>query len=293
MHVLGLGYVVIGARQPREWLSFGPEVLGMQLAGIDSTDTVRLRMDEQAYRFLVQPADRDGLLFFGWELPSAEALRDAETELSAAGMAVSCATAEECEARQVQALLRCADPAGYSLELYSGMARAETPFTPGRPISGFRTGDLGLGHLVIGAPDLDRARDFYLERMGFRVSDFYGDRIVFLHCNQRHHSLGLVRAAVGLRHIMLEVNELDDVGTGFDVCQSRGILTRALGRHTNDWMFSFYLMTPASFEIEYGCNGRIVDDATWQVAELTQTSFWGHQHLSDRSTTRLPEAAVR
>jgi extradiol dioxygenase len=291
MHVIGLGYVGISARVAQAWTSFGPEVLGMQLASAD--DALRLRMDDRAYRFLIQPGADDRLAFIGWELASLDDLADAEAELTAAGIPVSRASSSECDARQVEGLLRCADPAGYRLELFSGMHKAPTPFTPGRPISGFRTGDIGLGHIVIGTPELDVARDFYMSLFGFKISDFYGDRIVFLHCNQRHHSLGVVRAPVGLRHIMLEVNEIDDVGTGFDVCRARGVLTRALGRHTNDWMFSFYLMTPSSFEIEYGCNGRVVDDATWQVAELTQTSFWGHQRVSEQSSTRLPEPATR
>ncbi len=291
MQVIGLGYVGISARDTQAWTSFGPEVLGMQL--VPGDDGVRLRMDDRAYRFLIRPGADDGLGFIGWELASLDDLAAAEAELGAAGVPVSRASASECDARQVAGLLRCVDPAGYQLELFSGMHNAPAPFTPGRPISGFRTGQMGLGHVVIGAPELEAARDFYLRLFGFKLSDFYGDRIVFLHCNPRHHSLGLVRAPVGLRHIMLEVNEIDDVGTGFDVCQSRGVLTRALGRHTNDWMFSFYLMTPARFEIEYGCNGRVIDDATWHVAELTQTSFWGHQHMSEHSSTRLPERATR
>jgi 3,4-dihydroxy-9,10-secoandrosta-1,3,5(10)-triene-9,17-dione 4,5-dioxygenase len=35
-----------------------------------------------------------------------------------------------------------------------------------------------------------------------------------------------------------------------------------LGTHTDDRMTSFYLRTPSGFEIEYGCGGRFVDDAS-------------------------------
>jgi 2,3-dihydroxybiphenyl 1,2-dioxygenase len=293
MQVTRLGYVAIDARDPRAWLSFGPEVLGLQVAATDPDGSIRLRMDEAAYRLLIVPAAADGLAAIGWEVASADALRAAEAELGELGVATERASDAECALHQVGGLVRCTDPAGYRVELFWGMQQPSSAFRPGRPITGFRTGELGLGHIVVGAPQFEATRDFYVDLLGFRLSDFVSDRIVFLHCNPRHHSLGLVHAPFGLRHIMLEVNEIDDVGTGYDVCQSRGVLTRALGRHTNDWMFSFYVMTPSTFEIEYGCNGRSVDDATWQVQELTQTSFWGHQHLSEQSTTRLPEPAAR
>ena len=51
---------------------------------------------------------------------------------------------------------------------------------------------------------------------------------------------------------------------------------RALGRHANDEMVSFYVRTPGGFDIEYGTGGRLVDDATWVCRETTAVSLWGH-----------------
>jgi hypothetical protein len=50
-----------------------------------------------------------------------------------------------------------------------------------------------------------------------------------------------------------------------------------LGRHTNDHMTSFYLQTPAGFQIEYGYGGRLIDDRTWQVHTCNAASTWGHR----------------
>lgn len=77
---------------------------------------------------------------------------------------------------------------------------------------------------------------------------------------------------------MLEVSSLDDVGSTHDVCLERGVpIVSSLGRHTNDHMTSFYLETPAGFQIEYGTGGRLIDDRTWQVQTYDAASTWGHR----------------
>jgi 3,4-dihydroxy-9,10-secoandrosta-1,3,5(10)-triene-9,17-dione 4,5-dioxygenase len=53
-----------------------------------------------------------------------------------------------------------------------------------------------------------------------------------------------------------------------------------LGEHTNDHMTSFYVTTPSGFQIEYGCNGLVVDDDTWQVAHYDAISTWGHKYIA-------------
>jgi 3,4-dihydroxy-9,10-secoandrosta-1,3,5(10)-triene-9,17-dione 4,5-dioxygenase len=82
----------------------------------------------------------------------------------------------------------------------------------------------------------------------------------------------------GCVHMMLEVNDVDEVGR----CNDRRIaadvkLTGTLGRHANDHMVSFYMRSPSGFDIEIGAEGRIVDDwSAYQVFESTVPSFWGH-----------------
>jgi 3,4-dihydroxy-9,10-secoandrosta-1,3,5(10)-triene-9,17-dione 4,5-dioxygenase len=78
-------------------------------------------------------------------------------------------------------------------------------------------------------------------------------------------------------HLMIEVAALDDVGAALDRCARRGApVSGTLGRHANDHMVSFYVRTPGGFDIEYGTDGRLVDDATWISRETTAVSLWGH-----------------
>ena len=109
--------------------------------------------------------------------------------------------------------------------------------------------------------------------LGFTLSDRVDEefmKVRFYHCNGRHHSLAVaqVPGKVGLNHLMLEVRSLDDVGTGLDLAKQAGVpVLRGLGRHTNDLMTSFYMLTPSSFQIEYGFGGIVVDDLTWVAVD--------------------------
>jgi 3,4-dihydroxy-9,10-secoandrosta-1,3,5(10)-triene-9,17-dione 4,5-dioxygenase len=50
---------------------------------------------------------------------------------------------------------------------------------------------------VLGTPCLAESIAFYVDLLGFRVSDYWrpgDDDVVFLHCNPRHQSVALVAA---------------------------------------------------------------------------------------------------
>ena len=108
--------------------------------------------------------------------------------------------------------------------------------------------------------------------------------MVFLHCDPRHHSLALVPAdQAALYHFMLEMNTLDDVGYTLDRHAETGTpISAGLGKHTNDHMISFYSVSPSGFDVEIGCGGRLIDDRTWTVTQLTKPSYWGHRPPESR-----------
>ena len=161
---------------------------------------------------------------------------------------------------------------------------AEDPFVPGRPISGFNTGPLGMGHAVLHVREVDRLLPFYRDLLDFHVSD-YGLSpypLYFFHVNGRHHSFAMVGSGQsGFHHFMVEFRNLDDVGQGYDLAQlEEGRVAYTLGRHTNDYMTSYYANSPSGFFVENGWGGRVIDPATWEPHETTDgPSFWGHERL--------------
>lgn len=285
MQIRSLGYLGVGSARAKEFETFGPEVLGTPL-WTEPKDGVYLRLDERAYRIAVHPAERDELLYVGWEVSGPAAFAEAADHLARAGVAVERGSAELCKARHVEGVLVFRDPWGMRHEIFYGQ-RSLLSFRPTRDISGFVTGDLGLGHFVLVLPDLQAATRFLVDVLGFRVSDFIDMPfpLAFFHCNPRHHTIAvgqIPQPLVGLHHIMLEVKDLNDVGTTYELCKKLGLsFAMDLGRHTNDKMMSFYVRTPGGFEIEYGWGGLLIDDSVWQVTRLALPSFWGHRPAAD------------
>jgi extradiol dioxygenase len=280
--VNSLGYVGVQSEDPQRWAGFAANILGMQPLDGEG-GSVQLRMDGRHHRVSVEKGPAEGGAYYGWEVDDAVALDRAASELDVAGVAVQNGNAQEIEGRRVAGMIHFTDPAGHRVEIFCGQADGDGQFTPTRDISGFVTGDLGMGHIVLLVPELAPAQRFYQDVMGFKLSDYMNVpfRAAFMHTNPRHHSLALLEVgATALHHFMVECNDMDDVGRGFDVVQKQGVPVAAtLGRHSNDDMFSFYMMTPSGFQTEYGWGGRLVDE-DWKPFELTAgPSIWGHAGL--------------
>ncbi|MCH2172692.1 VOC family protein [Myxococcota bacterium] len=283
MDIRGLGYLAIASSDLGAWERFACEVLGLMRNPLLSSDeALYLRMDERPYRVVVETSDADRFSCAGWQVSGPDDFEQACAELEAAGVGLERGTADQCDRRRVHDLVRLQDPSGNTLEIFHGSIYEHTPFVSPAATSGFVTGDLGMGHIVIPAPAYDECLAFYTEVLGFRRSDFMQMgpmTITFLHCNARHHSLALMSAESpnGLFHFMAEAKTLDDVGYALDRVQGADLhLSSTLGRHTNDQMTSFYVRSPSGFDVEFGCGGILVDDATWTTGEITAPSFWGH-----------------
>lgn len=283
MKVRTLGYVVIGVRDLEAWRRFACDVLGlMATPAPDGEGALHLRADDRPVRIRVERSDTEAFLAAGWEMADRAAFDDAVDGLKAAGVEVEIGSDELLATRCARAVARFRDPAGNPHELYCGTVFDHKPFVSPVGGAGFETGVLGMGHVALHAPELDACQEFFTKALGFRVSDRMGGsmRMAFLRCNPRHHSLAFASLGnpPGLVHFMLETKTLDDVGYALDRVQAAGHhLSASLGRHTNDRMVSFYVRSPSGFDVEIGCGGLHVDDATWTTGEITAPSFWGHR----------------
>ncbi len=289
-----LGYVGFGSDDLDDWRQFGTELVGLQ-AVERSASLLAFRMDDRKQRIVIDRAMPDGARFFGWEVADAAALEALAARLETAGVAVIAEPRALADTRRVRGLISFRDPAGNRLEAFYGAEIDDTPFCPGRSISGFRTGALGVGHAVLTVENIDAVMPFYVDLLGFRLSDYMQKpfRAYFFHINARHHSLALIETGRnGMHHLMVELFSLDDVGQSYDVALSQqervGV---TLGRHTNDLMTSFYAKTPSSFMVECGWGGRDIDPPSWQPFELRDgPSLWGHERVwlppADREVAR-------
>jgi len=292
MGIRSLGYLRIEATDMAKWREYGLKVLGMVEGEGPDPEALYLRMDDFPYRLVIYPGETDRLGQIGWETANAEELDEVRHRLDAHGVPYKEATAEQLAERRVYEMISFTDPSGNTCEAFHGIAlqhrRVVSPYG-----HHFVTGEQGLGHVVLSTHDDEASLRFYRDVLGFRLRDSMrlppqsvgrpedGDPawLRFFGCNPRHHSLAFLPMPTpsGIVHLMVEVGNTDDVGLCLDRAQRRKVpMSATLGRHVNDLMLSFYMQTPGGFDVEFGCEGRQVDDDTWIARESTAVSLWGH-----------------
>jgi 2,3-dihydroxybiphenyl 1,2-dioxygenase len=294
MSFQGLGYAGFGSGALDDWRAFGTGMVGLQ-AVERSPSLLAFRMDDRKQRIVIDRSMPEGTRFFGWEVADAAALDALAARLERHQVNVVAEPQTLADNRRVGGLISFRDPAGNRLEAFYGAEIDDTPFSPGRSISGFRTGPLGLGHAVLTVESIDAMMPFYVDVLGFGLSDYILKpfRAFFFHVNARHHSLALIETGTnGMHHLMVELFSLDDVGQCYDIALSQqDRVSVTLGRHTNDLMTSFYAKTPSAFMIECGWGGKEIDPPTWQPVEMHHgPSLWGHERVwlppEDREVAR-------
>ncbi|MDX3101902.1 VOC family protein [Nonomuraea angiospora] len=111
-----------------------------------------------------------------------------------------------------------------------------------------------LGHCVIGTTDLSTSMRFFVDGLGFKVSDYMGAKAAFLRCSVEHHNVLLMAAPVNfMHHSSWEVDDIDEIGRGA-VDMLEGHPERhiwGLGRHYAGANFFWYLKDPAGNFCEY------------------------------------------
>lgn len=288
MKIDQLGYLVVQSTDIGKWRHFATEVIGM--AASDGPDgELYLKIDQRHHRIVVVPGERDGLLACGWETRSEAQFQALRDKLIAADVHLSDADEALCGQRKVSAMFSCTDPSGNRLEVYWGPVSDFTRFVSPAGVPSFVTGGMGMGHVVLPAMNFDATAAFWKDLFGFGLSDILHvpigmpkpSRIHFMHCNPRQHSLALAEMPnpSGCVHMMLEVPDMDEVGRALDrVDAHKAPLVATLGRHVNDDMISFYVLTPGGFALEFGCGGMVKDwEREHTVFETTRGSHWGHR----------------
>jgi 3,4-dihydroxy-9,10-secoandrosta-1,3,5(10)-triene-9,17-dione 4,5-dioxygenase len=294
MPVRSLGYVRIGTEDIDAWRQFGGGFLGMMEDKGDNPTSLYYRMDDHPSRLVISVAAENKVEAIGLQVFGKEELAELVAAVEQTGTKVTPLDAAECRDRRVTEAVRFDDPAGNPLELFWGVALSHTEVqTP--TVSSFVTGEQGMGHVVVTAPDGPAAYAFYTEVLGFRPRNTLRlpgppaadgtpqfETLWFLGCNARHHTVGILPmpGPGRLVHFMVEGGMLDDVGRAWDRAEKLKVpVMQTLGRHTNDKMVSFYVISPGGFAVEVGYDGlRVTGDEP--VYEITEGAFWGHKFIN-------------
>ena len=165
--------------------------------------------------------------------------------------------------------LRFTDPGGTDIELYSGMyTRGVAPVPNGVKLQKFLHG----GWETTNWAETTR---FYQEALGFKASDWIGERVGFFRAaDQFHHSLVLISSNRSVfNHYCVQVESLDDVMRARNNAVKHGVKLRDdLLKHAPSGSIGVYLKDEErGFAVEF-CTGhrQIVDaDHTPRILPMT------------------------
>ena len=246
------------------------------------------RLDEASQRLVVTAGKADDLRAIGVECRDDATLDRLLSRAAEAGFSARESGAALRSSRRVRRLYTLNDPAGNAVELHAGAEVAADPFRSALFPGGFRTGEAGLGHAVLNSPLREEMERFYVQALGFAVTESLAARSgpievhgTFLHCNRRHHSIALFDLPVRkrLHHFMLQASELRAVGAASERARQLGVpFSLGLGQHPDpDGTVSFYGVTPSGFDFEIGAQSNEIEPAGWQPLRTDVASTWGHK----------------
>ena len=140
-----------------------------------------------------------------------------------------------------------------------------------------------LSHVVIGSPDAATSRRFFIEGIGFRVSDeMPGGIASFLRCSTDHHNLLVQSGPVPyLHHTAWEMDDVDAVGRAAAamVASDPARHVWGLGRHGIGSNYFWYLRDPGGAFAEYTSDlDAVTEDEAWKVAASVRVhplAAWG------------------
>ncbi|MGZ8347858.1 MAG: VOC family protein [Allosphingosinicella sp.] len=127
-----------------------------------------------------------------------------------------------------------------------------------------------ISHIVLHSPDHQAATQFFIDVLGFRLSDWLGDFMSFLRCNEWHHRIAFLPGPPCLNHVAYDMLGVDDMMRGISRLRKQDVEIKwGPGRHTAGNNTFSYFVTPNSFAVEYTSELEQVDEATWEAKVYT------------------------
>jgi 3,4-dihydroxy-9,10-secoandrosta-1,3,5(10)-triene-9,17-dione 4,5-dioxygenase len=292
MSVRSLAYIRVQSCDLSAWRHFAENIVGASTSLHNDDQTLLVRIDARPWRFRIEQGDTERYVCAGLECKGEADYLAVLDRVRSSGVAITEGDAAATRERHMQAFASFDDPAGNGIELCWGNTVAGTPFVSPVGVTGFVTGEMGFGHVVLPTQKYQETRAFYKDLLGFGDSDEMrvhfpgapdqGLGMSFMHAaGPRHHTVavGEFPAPSGLIHTMVEVPTIDDVGLAYDRAVAAGThISSTMGRHTNDKILSFYMRTPSGFDMEYGCGGAQFPDRSAVTPTFTiKEDLWGHK----------------
>lgn len=130
-----------------------------------------------------------------------------------------------------------------------------------------------MSHIVLHSPDHKAMAQFFIDVLGFRLSDWLGDFMAFLRCDEWHHRIAVLPGPPCLNHVAYEMPSVDDMMSGVRRLKGQDVeICWGPGRHTAGNNTFSYFVTPNGFTVEYTAELEKIDEATWRPTVHTPSA---------------------
>jgi len=284
MKISSLGYVGVGSPRAKEWRPSDRRSSAPRCG--PSLRTASTSARERAYRLAVHPPVATSCNTSAGRWATRRLSRSAG-ELKAAGFTVERGSAEDCKRRHVEAMVVFRDP----WKIRHEMSTASAPHVVSADARHLGLRDRRARPRTRGAraAGARAATRFFVDVLGFASATTSTSRsacVLSLQSSPPHRCGRAMAPVVGLHHIMIEVKDLNDVGTPTISVGSRTAVRDGPRRHSNDRMLSFYVRSRRLRDRVR--LGRPLDRRLdWQVLRLPCRAFWGHNPMSKSPPTTI------
>lgn len=235
-----LGYAALQVTDLAASAHFYSELMGLKIERQDAT-TVWLRCSDKPHDLILEVGEVPGLSRVGFELESRAELAKAFDHVAGVGLAPNWSS---------ETAFRFCNPAtGLELDFYADPLPAPIPFEPSV------TQIVRLGHVVLNVANYADAHRFWVDQLGFEISDHVPGKISFLRCwpNPLHHSFALLTGEQnGLNHFNFMVTDIDDIGRAMNRMKQAGVpIVFGPGRHLPSGSIFLYMLDPDGMSTEY------------------------------------------
>ena len=248
-HYQRLGYVALNVTDVKRALPFYRDLVGLEVSQ-STDDFVALRCGPDHHSLLLYKATQPGLKRIGFDLGSQEQLDKAYSHIDGLKLCPEYVSAEECKHLKVVKAFRFREPnSGMCLEFFISMMQMAAPFA--KRVTHIER----LGHVVFNVKEFEKVLEFFVEHLGFRVSDFVPGFAAFLRCypNPLHHSLAILAGDENrLNHVNFMVHDIDDVGKALHRMRKASVpIVFGPGRHQPSGSIFLYFLEPDRMTLEY------------------------------------------
>ena len=217
-----IGHLTLETPDLERQVAYFTEVLGLGLVAKTASEAF-LACPLDRYSVVLQKGSEAKCRSLAMQLAAGSNLGDVARRLGERGVTVAAKSDSGPDVGEVLSLI---GPEGMTFELYNMVDGGEAA-----PRAGIKPRK--LGHVAFNVQDVQKTVDFFVDMLGFRVSDWMGDFFAFLRCGPDHHTVNFVHGTrTKMHHVAFEAQDWTHIKDACDFLGARRIpILWGPGRH--------------------------------------------------------------